>query len=90
VGRSSTKGGVEGRGNKAARQPRAQLRQQNDINGAIHNSRNHKKKMCKSLKRQCFSPKNGRFFPEVLKKFPKLPYSVVAKELYNQEQRVVD
>jgi hypothetical protein len=49
-----------------------------------------KRFLCKSLEKQCFFPKNGRFFPEVLKKFPKLPYFVVAKELYNQEQRVVD
>jgi hypothetical protein len=44
----------------------------------------------KVWKSNVFSRKVVVFFPVVLKMFPKLPYFVVAKELYNQEQRVVD
>jgi hypothetical protein len=39
------------------------------------------------LKVQYIFPGKVVFFAEVLKKFPKLPYFVVAKELYNQEQK---
>jgi hypothetical protein len=62
-----------------------------DINGAVRNSRNHRKGFCvKAWKGSVFSRKMGLFFFEVLKKFLKLPYFVIAKELHNQEHRVVD
>jgi hypothetical protein len=45
-----------------------------------------KKKVWKS---GVFYRKIGVFY-RVRKKFPNLPYFVIAKELYNQEHRVVD
>jgi hypothetical protein len=44
-------------------------------------------KIRRKVEKAMLFPQKVRFFAEVLKKFPKLPYFVVAKELYNQEQK---